>query len=294
MIFLIDGNHLFHRALHIKTDLITSYGLPINAVYGCMQMMKNVVDNYQDRYSELIICWDGGGKNWRHKMFSGYKERRTGLPEQAFVQMKIVQNLYRVLGLRQVKMYGCEGDDIIGTVTNLSMKNGGDGVFIYSYDQDFYQLINDKLNIVQIKPGMRGEKDREVYEKDVCEEIGVSASQFIELVALTGQKKDDIPGIDGIGKVTASKLINQFKNIDNLITNLDQCSSKIKDKLIGKEQQLNLSKTLATINVNLFNEFNFKKTTYPSFKILQILFEKYEFKSFLRNFDQWAQTFGRM
>ena len=289
MIFLIDGNHMFHRALHVKTGLITSYGLPINAVYGCMSMIKNIVENYRDETQSFVICWDGGGKNWRHELYSKYKERRIGLSNDAYNQMKIIQLLYRILGIKQVKHVGCEGDDIIGTISQIAL-NQNFCVYIYSSDRDFFQLITE--NVMQIRPGMRGNNDECVNVDDIYRKFGVMPQYLIDIFALAGQKKDDIPGVEGVGNVTASKLIKQFKTVENLLNNLDDCKPKIREKLKNCEDQIKIAKKLVTIKRDLFDVFRFRMSMNSNFTLLEQMFKQYEFNSFLKNFEIWKSIFN--
>ena len=241
---IIDGNSLAFRAFYALPFLTNSEGAPTGAVFGFMNMFLKVVEECQPTH--IAIAFDFGKKTFRNQIFAEYKGTRKETPEELRAQFPVLKNLLRKMNITVIEKEGFEADDIIGT---LSKTLPGQKI-VLSGDRDLLQLIDDNVEVWLTHKGIS--EIHKMDESALMRDFGISPKQVIELKALMGDTSDNIPGIQGIGPKTATNLIQQFDNIDNLYENLDNpnITPKLKEKLSNGKESAVMSKSLATIKLD--------------------------------------------
>jgi len=197
MVAIIDGAHLAYRSYHTFNTFTTSKGYPTGMIYGFFSILNSYSNKF---FGKVIVAWEGGD-NWRTSLYPEYKMKRESDDEitQGF---KDVQRLCTLAGLLQVKKRGYEADDLI----SFLVRRLGSNLRIISGDKDLIQLIDDKRDVLLVRP--RKEGLVEFREADVFEEFNISKDNFVKYLAIMGDKSDNIKGIRGFGPVKTSNLIN--------------------------------------------------------------------------------------
>ena len=289
-LLLIDGHSILNRAFYGVPDLTNSTGLHTNAVYGFLNILFKVIDEEKPNY--LLIAFDVKEKTFRHKMFEDYKGTRKPMPPELHEQVPVIQNVLKAMNITVVTKPGYEADDILGTLAFDAERNGLD-VTIISGDRDLLQLATKRIKISIPKTKKGTTEIENYYWDDVIALYQVNPREFIDVKALMGDTSDNIPGVTGIGEKTASKIIVQFGSIENAFEHIDEITpNKAKNSLKTEYEIAKLSKTLATIDVNVPLEIN-----YLTGKINDIFNDrayeeiaKLEFKSILSKFSSKGIT----
>jgi DNA polymerase-1 len=217
VIFLIDGHSIAFRAFYaLPETLTTKDGFPTNVIHGFLMMISKLVKNYD--IEKIIITWDVSKKTFRNDIYQDYKANRSSSPENFKIQIKELQNLLTKFNLPQVSLEGFEADDVLGSLSNYFNKQNKK-VTIVTGDRDSFQLISSKTKIMYTK---RGISDVEIYDSEAFKEkYQISTKQYVEYLALKGDKSDNIPGLPGVGEKTAISLLQKYKNITNIYKNLN-------------------------------------------------------------------------
>lgn len=289
ILLLIDGNALVHRSFHGIPPLKTKDGTQVNAVYGFTNTILMAIKEFHPEY--LVVTFDVGKKTFRNEKFADYKATRIKAPDELYAQFPLVKEVCRDLNIPQFGVKNFEADDVIGTIVN-HITNSDDlckknlKTMIVTGDMDTLQLVTEKINVYSVS---RGIKKAEIFDpKKVEEKYGFAAKYLIDYKGLRGDPSDNIPGVPGVGEVTAKKIIKEYGTIEKLYANLDGASNKvISDKitslLLQYKEQAFLSKYLATIRIDVPLEFclsDAKINNYDKDKAIK-LFQKLEFKSLI-------------
>jgi DNA polymerase-1 len=222
--------------------MVTSTGIPTNAIYGFGNMLNRVLRERSPIY--MAIALDAPGPTFRHDLSPDYKANRLRMPEDLSEQIPFIKRLITALGIPYMEIPGYEADDIIGTLATWASDQGADVVMI-SGDKDLMQLVNPKVH-------MWDSMKDEVFGPAEVERFGVPASQVVEVMGLAGDSSDNIPGVPGIGPKTAQRLIKQFGSIENLLSALDKVSKeKERKRLETHSEQAIMSLALATIKCDV-------------------------------------------
>ena len=254
---LIDGNSIMNRAFYGimgSKMLTTTDGTYTNAVYGFLTILFKIEEDLNPDY--IAVAFDLKGPTKRHEMYEGYKANRHGMPDELASQMPIIKNVLKSMNIKILEKQGYEGDDILGTISNIAAKQGID-VTILSGDRDTFQLASDKVTI-RIPRTKAGKTENEDYdEARIMDEYGIEPKQLIEVKGLMGDTSDNIPGIPGVGEKTALSLIRNYGTIDNLYNevennpNLLDVRGKLKEKIIDNKELAYLSKELGKIDTEV-------------------------------------------
>ncbi len=282
-LFLLDAMALIYRAYYAlnKNPRITSKGLNTSAILGFANALYDVISN--EKPTHIGVAFDTHAPTVRHEDFSAYKANREAMPEDISAAIPYIMQLIRGFNIPILAVDGYEADDVIGTLAKQA-ENKGFTVYMMTPDKDFGQLVSD--HILQYKPGKPGEDPVIMGVKEVCEKFGVKRpDQVIDMLGLWGDASDNIPGIPGVGEVTARNLLKDFDNVENLIENaekIDKAGLREKVKTFG--QQALMSKQLATIilDVPVTFEEDALKLTPPDINKLKTLFEEIEFRNFAK------------
>ncbi|MBR2275666.1 MAG: DNA polymerase I, partial [Lachnospiraceae bacterium] len=246
-IVLIDGNSIMNRAFFGLPMLTNGKGLHTNAVYGFLNILLKILDEESPEY--LAVAFDLHAPTFRHKLYADYKGTRKGMPEELREQMPVIKELLKAMRLCIVEKEGYEADDILGTIAKRSEKEGL-AVSLVSGGRDLLQIATDKIKIrIPKTKGGRTEIE-DYYTKDVIDKYGLEPYQIIELKVLMGDSSDNIPGVPKIGEKTATALLMEYGDIENLKLHREEITKKsIREALMEHFDMAELSKTLATIDI---------------------------------------------
>ncbi|MEI6156824.1 MAG: 5'-3' exonuclease H3TH domain-containing protein [Atribacterota bacterium] len=204
IVLLLDGHSLAYRAFYALPPLTTSAGKPTGAILGFANMVLHLIEEYHP--SSLVVTFDAPGRTFRHDLEKEYKAQRKPIPDPLQEQFPGIKDLLSLMGLRWVEQPGYEGDDLIGTLLKKLPLDQLAG--IVSSDLDLLQLLDEKTFLLQPIKGVTILKtiDLTVLEK----ELGLTPSQVVDFIALSGDPSDNIPGVPGIGEKTATRLLRQY------------------------------------------------------------------------------------
>lgn len=281
---LIDGNSILNRAFYGVPDLTNAEGLHTNAVYGFLNILFKILEEEQAQL--LMVAFDVKAPTFRHKIYEAYKGTRKPMPEELREQLPVMKEVLQAMGITIMEKAGLEADDILGTMAKRGEKAGYE-VSLVSGDRDLLQIATDHIKI-RI-PKTKGSKTEieDYYAKDVVEKYQVTPLQFIELKALMGDTADNIPGVPKVGEKTATELMTTYGTIENIYANIDSITKKsIKASLEENRQLAELSKVLATIEVNADIDYSFEDATIGELYTQEAYewFQKLEFKNYLKRF----------
>jgi len=245
--YIIDGSGYIFRAFYAIQRLSTKDGFPTNALFGFLRMILKTMS--QATSDHVVIVFDAGRKTFRNDLYPEYKANRTECPPELAQQMPYFRELSRALGLPVLELPGFEADDIIATITS-KLTSEGKPVIIVSGDKDLMQLVTDS---VQIWDTM---KDKHFGIPDVIEKFGVGPDKVTEVLALTGDTSDNVPGVDGVGPKTATQLIQKYESVEGVIANLAALKEdpeirnrkKIAETIESTIEQLRLSRKLVEVD----------------------------------------------
>jgi len=244
-LYLIDAHALAFRAYYafIRQPLFTTGGENTSALFGFMRMILKLMRDESFRY--LACVFDSRKKTFRYELYPQYKANRVKTPQDLLSQIEIIKETTSKLGIPVIEIEGYEADDVIGTISTLSSRQGMRTVIV-SGDKDILQLVNDNITVYAPKKGIT---EIEVMDgKKVVELWGVEPEKMVDLLALMGDHSDNIPGVKGIGEVWAVKLIRQFGSLENLYRNINLVEKeRIRKNLIQGKEEAFLSRELVVI-----------------------------------------------
>lgn len=284
-IVLIDGHSILNRAFYGVPDLTNSEGLHTNAVYGFLNIMFKVLDEEKPKY--LTVTFDVHAPTFRHKMFADYKGTRKPMAEELRQQVPVIKDVLKAMKIEIIEKEGLEADDLLGTISCMCEEKGMD-VSIISGDRDTLQLATEHVKI-RIPKTKQGRTEVEDYNAaDVEEKYGVTPKEFIDVKALMGDASDNIPGVPGVGEKTATKIIQQYKSIENAYEHADELKPPRASKNLKEFwEQAKMSKTLATIETHADIAFDVEKAKLGELytKEAYELFQRLQFKNMLGRFE---------
>ena len=284
-IVLIDGHSILNRAFYGVPDLTNSEGLHTNAVYGFLNIMFKILDEEKPEY--LTVTFDVHAPTFRHEMYQEYKGTRKPMAEELRQQVPVIKEVLKAMNIEIIEQAGLEADDLLGTISHQCEKEGLD-VSIISGDRDTLQLTTEHIK-VRIPKTKQGKTEIEDYlAADVKEHYGVTPTEFIDVKALMGDTSDNIPGVPGIGEKTATKIIQEYKTIENAYEHVEELKPPRASKNLKEFwEQAQMSKMLATIKLDAETGFDLKGARHgnPYTKEAHELFQKLQFKNLLGRFD---------
>lgn len=285
-LLIIDTFYLMHRSFHAyPTTLTTSKGEVTNMTFGFASSLVDLLATFNPDY--LVCSWETIEQpSFRQGLYNSYQlNRMYGDPEEEQIFARQIPRIKDIINAFNIKIFqadGFEGDDVIGTLArNLEEKLD---VVIYTADQDMLQLVDDHISVYRpAKPPFLPSKLFNPTE--VISKYSFSPITMIDYKALRGDPSDNIPGVKGIGEVTAKKLLLEYQNLDNIYKNIDKITpASVKEKLIKDKDMAYLSKQLATIITNIPLEINMDDLEIKDFDLDNIkkICEKLEFTSVIK------------
>ena len=237
-VFLIDGMYLLFSSFYANRNMRTLKGEPTGAIYGFITRIEGLI---RDLHPHRIgVAFDSKEKTFRHQMYEPYKAKRLVPPEELVQQIPKVREYLTLRGIHLFEAPGFEADDIIASCSKAEAGKGNE-VYIFTADKDLFQLVGK--NIFIYHPRLKQKLD----EAGIKEHYGVSPQQIVYYLSLTGDASDNIPGVPGVGEKTALKIIDQYGSLDELLQNLEKADEKIKKKIQGNLESLEISRQLVDL-----------------------------------------------
>ncbi|MBE9569935.1 MAG: DNA polymerase I [Proteobacteria bacterium] len=278
-VYLVDGTSYIHRAYHAIRNLANSKGLPTNASLGFTKMVLKLLSDKTPEY--LAIVFDARGPTFRHKMYADYKANRPPMPDDMAVQIPVIKSIVKNLNIKMVEREGYEADDIIGTMARVCEEKGLRVVMVTG-DKDFRQLITPDTVMLDTM------KDTVTDYASLKEAYGFEPEKFIDVMGLSGDATDNIPGVPGVGEKTAVDLIRQFGSFGSVFEHVEEIKKKkLKENLLEFQKNAVLSKKLVTIDrfVPIDENVEQLKVGKPYGEELAEIFREQEFRGL---WDQFA------
>jgi DNA polymerase-1 len=241
-ILLIDGHALCYRAFYAVQELRNSKGVPTNAVFGFVNILRKVLKTYNPDYA--AACFDTGKETFRRVKFADYKIQRPPMPEGLSEQIAVIKDVLRAYGIPVFEKEGYEADDVIATFV-ARFASSGHEIIIASDDKDMQQLIAGSVRVYNSR------KDALLGPDDTRERFGVGPELVVDYLGLAGDASDNIPGVTGVGDVTAQKLLKEFGSLDEILARTAEIKGKLKEKIEQGRASALLSRELATLDRNV-------------------------------------------
>jgi len=276
LLALVDGSNYLYRAYYGIPPLTNSKGFPTNAIYGFTTMLMKLLRDLSPDY--VVVTFDLKGPTMRHGEFEDYKATRKPMPDDLIPQVPFVKDVIRGFSVCIMEKQGIEADDLIGTLTVRASKKGWRTAII-SGDKDLMQLIDDSVTMVDTM------KDKTYDATAVKEKFGVGPEKVVEILGLTGDTSDNIPGVPGIGPKTAKRLIEEYGSVEAVIENAEKLHNvKLRESFRQHAEQARLSRQLALIRKDIDIDFNWQDAARrePDKELLTRLFSEFEFSSLLQ------------
>lgn len=281
-LYLLDAYALIYRAYYafLKNPRINSKGENTSAILGFVNTLEEVIQKEQPTH--LGVAFDPAGGTFRHEAYPEYKAQREETPEAIRFAVPIIKRLLAAYNIPVLEEPGYEADDVIGTLAHQADKQGIE-TFMMTPDKDYGQLVTEHVKMY--RPAVGKSAEEILGPAEVGQKWGISSpTQVIDILGLMGDAVDNIPGCPGVGEKTASKLVQDFGSIENLIENTDKLKGALKQKVENNIEQIKTSKWLATIktDVPIQLDMDLLKVEEPNQEALQKIFEELEFRTLMR------------
>ncbi|MDR3125529.1 MAG: hypothetical protein LBU20_00415, partial [Candidatus Nomurabacteria bacterium] len=290
LLAIIDGKSVFYRGFYAMSGLSTKDGVPTGGVYGFAAMSLELLRKFQPDY--VAVAWDKPKTNInsRLKIYPQYKANRKPAPPEFYAQIPILHDLLRALNWPLYERDNYEADDIIGVLARQADQRGDIDTIMITSDLDMLQIVDDNTKLYALKKGFT-----DIEEFDIAaleQKYHIKKEQFLDLKALKGDASDNIPGALGIGEKTATTLLQEFGDIDNIYANLDKIKPVWAKKLADSRELVYISKQLGQIQFDApvkldLDEMDVRKL---DTKLLRRELEKLEFRSLIRRLPDYMQT----
>lgn len=280
---IIDGHALIYRGYYAIPQLRTSKGELVNAVYGFSTVLLSMLEKLKPDY--LAVAFDLKGPTFRHEAYEGYKATRAETPDDLIPQVPRVRQVVQAFRIPVFEMEGFEADDLIGTLAKKLEAYPEVEFLILSGDMDLTQLVTDRVKVLS---PLSGFNDVKIYDAQaVMDKYGIWPHQMVDYKALMGDVSDNIPGVPGIGKKTAAKLLFQYDSLDGIYEHLNDIGGALGEKLrVGRESALqsqHLAQIVTTVPVDL--DLEQCHTHEVDGAAVRLLFGELEFRRLLPRFE---------
>lgn len=275
-LFLIDGNSYIYRAYYAIKGLSTSRGIPSNAIFGFTNMLLKIMR--EKKPDCIVISFDSPVPTKRHVVYKEYKAQRPEMPSDLVQQIPYIKEIITAFKIPIFEVPGYEADDVLATIALKASKQDID-TYIVTADKDMLQVVGDKIKIYDPM------KDKILDERFIEERYGIKPEMIPDFMALAGDPIDNIPGVKGIGDKTAREILKDFRNIEELINNINKIKNeRLKQQIIMNIENIKLSKVLSTLETSVPIDLKLSdlKVNEPDWKRLYELFVRLEFTSLLK------------
>lgn len=244
VILLVDGTNLIYRNYFVHSYRKTKSGIHTGGLYGTIRSLQSYINTFNPK--QVYICFDKSEYTFRSKMYPDYKMNRVDTDIELLNQFSMLREYCNLVNLPFIEIDLFEADDIIGSLSS-NAKNYNLHPYVVSGDKDLLQLIHKGIDVMYLS-----NKGPIIYnENQFEEEYNIKIQQFIDYKALVGDPSDNIPGIPGIGKKTAAKLLGLYNTLEGIYENIDDLKGKQKQAIIDNKENVFLFKQLLTIDCNM-------------------------------------------
>jgi DNA polymerase-1 len=278
VLYLVDGSSYIHRAFHAVRNLSNSRGLPTNAIFGFSRMLLKLLGDKKP--SHIAVVFDAKGPTFRHAIYDQYKATRPPAPEELIAQFPYIRAIVQGLGLAMIEKEGYEADDIIGTLARLGQEQGYT-LMVVTGDKDFRQIVSPSVTLWDTM------KDKVTTYDTFTEEYGLKPEQMIDVMGLSGDSSDNVPGVPGVGEKTAIDLVKQFGTLEKVLENTEHIKkAKLKETLARSQENALLSKRLVALDLHVPLDLGPEdlRIGAPDQKKLGDIFRELEFKDLWERF----------
>lgn len=282
---LVDGSYYLFRAYHALPKFTNSSGEPTGAIFGVINMLHKLLDEYQPDY--FAVVFDAKGKNFRNDLYPEYKAQRPPIPEDLSPQIGPLHEIIHAEGFPLLVIDDVEADDVIATLARHADESGMKTI-ISTGDKDLAQIVNENINLINTMTGKR------LDPEGVVEKFGVAPDRIIDYLALTGDSVDNIPGVPKVGPKTAAKWIKEYGSLDAVIEHAEQIGGKVGESLRASIGHLDLSRKLVTLksDLDLGIDFTNLRRSEPDYETLAKCFKHWEFRNWLSRIPEYPGASG--
>lgn len=285
-VYLVDASAYMYRSYHAVRNLKASDGFPTNAVFGYTRMITKLLKTFAPQYGALLF--DAKGPTFRHKMYPDYKATRPPLPEDFALQIPVIKDMSKAFAFPSIELLGYEADDLIATLARR-MANRGFNVVVVTSDKDCLQVITP---IIKLWDPVKELWRDEAY---LAEDFGITAAQIVEMMALSGDSSDNVPGVRGIGPKGALELILAYGSLEGIYAHIDELKRpKQREALLENKDNAFLSRELVTLNydVPLTTTIDDLRLQTPDYAVLAQYYKRLEFRDLLKDAEAHLQGAG--
>src|SRR5512139_845240 len=279
---LVDGSSYLYRAFHALPDLRTSQGEPTGALRGVLAMLRRMVEDGKPDY--FAVVFDAPGKTFRDDWYPEYKSNRPPMPDDLVRQLEPLQELVRANGWPLLVVDGVEADDVIGTLAKAAKRAGID-TLISTSDKDLAQLVEPGITCVNTM------SNETLDAEGVVAKFGVRPDQVLDLLALTGDAVDNVPGVPKVGPKTAAKWLAQYGSLDNIVAHAAEIGGVVGENLRASLEWLPQGKRLLTVKTDCELPVAPRDLAIAAVDKAKLaeLYARFEFKSWLRDLAPGAE-----
>ncbi len=279
-LYIMDGTQFAYRAYFafIKSPLKNASGLNTSAPFGMITSILKILDS--EKPDAFAVAFDKGKAKERTALYPEYKSTREKMPDELRESLPYIRKLVEAMNIPIIEREGVEADDLMATVAERAKERGWEVVLVTG-DKDLMQLIDAHVSVLAPSKGALPTEWFTV--ENASERFGVPPNRIIDYLAIMGDSSDNIPGVRGIGKVGAKKLIDKYSNLDDIYSNLDEIGGSTAKKLEDSRENAYLSHKLATIDRDIDFEFDWENAPVgdPDYTSLISILRELEFTSLL-------------
>jgi DNA polymerase-1 len=284
ILLLVDGSSFLYRAFHAMPDLRNRHGEPTGAIYGVLNMLRKLRNDYPADYS--LCVFDAKGKTFRDDWYPEYKAHRPDMPADLVQQIEPLHQAIAASGWNILMLEGVEADDVIGTLAQQAR----DGVrcVIATGDKDLAQLVNERVTLINTM------SNETLDVAGVNAKFGVPPERIVDYLTLTGDTVDNVPGVEKVGPKTAVKWLTQYGTLDNLMQHADEIGGVVGENLRKALDWLPQARRLITVKCDVELPQTYSELIPPAAdkEQLRSLFERFEFKTWLREVNGAVSSTG--
>lgn len=283
-LYLLDGMALAYRAhfAFIKSRLKNSEGIATGPILGFANTLVKLLE--EEEPTHIAVAWDTHAPTFRHEMDEEYKANRPPQPDELRVGIPLIKEMIEQFGIQNIQQDGYEADDIIGTIAYDAHEDDVEA-FLVTPDKDFMQLVRD--HVVMVKPDNKNGGFNIIDPDGVKDYFGVNPDKVIDVLAMIGDTSDNIPGVPGIGKKGAPKLVKKYGSLEKAIEAApDMKSKRAREGLTNFKEQALHAKEMVTIKTDVPDVVDWESLGWegPKKKELGLFFKRMEFRTLTRKY----------
>ena len=287
-LFLIDGHALVFKMYYafLGRPMVNSKGVDTSILFGFTKYLLELIE--RERPTHIAVSFDPPGGTFRNELYPDYKANRAETPQLVIDALEPLTRIVRALDIPVLMIPGFEADDVIGSMAKRSAREGLD-VYMVTPDKDYGQLVEP--HILQYRPGKSGSDNEILGEAQICEKWGISSTaQVIDILALCGASADTVPGVAGIGPVSASKLLARYGTLEGIYEHIGELTASQQAKFEAARGHIGLSKTLVTIKTDIPLDVTAADMVFDTRVTPEVraIFDEFEFPSLKRKLEAVA------